>query len=77
MRAAWTLLLDFQACRRHGLVRGEVELGTVLTAAAVHGADFDRRVHLLVFLGEGPVGPNLVAAFKFTQRAAQRRRRLD
>ena len=48
-----------------------VQFGTVLTAAAVHGAHFDRCVHLLVFLGEGPVGPNLVAAFKFTERPAQ------
>ena len=47
-----------------------MQFWTVLTAAAVHGAHFDRRVHLLIFLREGPIGPNLVAAFKFTERPA-------
>ena len=47
-----------------------MQFGTVLTTAAVHGAYFDRRVHLLIFLREGPVRSNLVAAFKFTERAA-------
>ena len=66
VRAARTLVLDFDA----GL--GLVEFRTVLIAScAVHRTNFDRRVHLLVFLRQWPIRLNLIAAFELAETATQ------